>query len=211
MSAPQQVQQPPLPPDWQKNQYGYPGAAGWDPASAAVGYHQQSTLSPLGATKSFLTTEAPMRLDEFRRGAEPLISEMFRGQYLQGTETLANQRGESDRQAQDQFSAMGIAPSVYQGRIQPGQDQQYAQQSAALRGQTAMGEADARMNLQAQILNALNQTEAFYDTLKLQNYLASKARAAAREGAQAATTASLVGGALGAGATLGAGYFAGPK
>lgn len=191
-----------------------PEHPGWDPQSGAYGYMQPVTRTPdfgRNGAPLFLTSQAPQRLDEYRRFAEPAISQQFRGALLEQMATITGQRRTNQRQTADQFAQQGVNPAAYLGRVTPEQNQAFAEQAGGMRGAAMAGEAGAQMDMRGQLLSALNQIESYYDSLQMQYKLASDARKLQRGAAQGAMTSSLIGAGLGAaGMALGGpgGYFA---
>lgn len=159
------------------------------------------------ARYEFLHSGAPQRLDDFRREAQPLIQEKWGGSYLEQASTLAGQQRQSARTAGDQLATLGVDPGAFFARFQPEQSQSYATALAGLRGASIAGQADEQLGLQGDILNALNQIEAYYDSLQLQNSLASKSRGLERAGMRGAQTTALIGAGLGATGTALGGYL----
>jgi hypothetical protein len=177
----------------QKDQF--PGGEGYGAAKKA--YHDR-------ARYEFLHSGAPQRLDDYRRFAQPLIQEKWGGAYLEQASTLAGQQRQSARTAGDQLATLGVDPAAFMARFQPEQSQNYASAMAGLRGASIAGQADEQLGLEGDILNALNQIEAYYDSLQLQNSLAAKSRGLERQGMRGAQTASMIGAGLGvAGSMLG--------
>lgn len=129
---------------------------------------------------SFLTSDAPGRIDEFRRWAEPMLGEQYRGAMLEQFATMTTQNRDADRQATDQFASLGLNPAAFVGRIQPEMQQRRAEQAGGIRGAAIAGEADASIQLRGNMLSALNQIEAYYDSLQLQNFIAYNARKTAQ-------------------------------
>lgn len=160
-----------------------------------------------------LHSDAPQRLDEFRRQAQPLIHEQFQGGLVEMLSTLASQQRTQQSQTTDQLANFGVNPAAALGRLIPQQNQQFAEMAGGARGQAVAGEAGAQMDLFSQLTSALNQVESYYDVLQLQNSLASKDRAAARQAGRNANTTALLGAGIGAaGMALGGpgGYFSKP-
>lgn len=140
---------------------------------------------------SFLTSDAPARIDEFRRFAEPQITEQFRGGLLEQFATFAQQQRTQQRQTSDQLSSYGVNPAAFYGRFQPELNQASAERAGGLRGAAISGEAQAQVELRGNLLSALNQIEAYYDSLQLQNFLAAQARETQMKAARASGGGSL--------------------
>lgn len=185
-----------------------PTGTQYDAAGLELGYAQGKLLGTYGnkGEYDFLHTGAPGRINEYRIGAERAIDEMGRSSLLAQSESILGRFGIMARQNADAAAQQGINPAAYFASVNPQQQQQMQQQSAAVAGGVQGQQAMMGMDLGAQILNSMNQLEAYYDSLKLQNYLASRARKTARSGASSAMTSSLMGA---AGAAVG-GYFGGP-
>lgn len=189
---------PPGQPSWVNT--GAPYSVQWDPGGSAMGFYQPKFhYDPKSGSNYFLSTDAPARLGAFGRQAHGLIADATRGAYLEQSETLSQQQRDAARQIADQFSVMGLSPAAFFGTIQPQQQNQFAQQDAALRGGAIAGQAQGELDLAGQITSALNQIEAYYDSLGMQWNLAAKARSAERSGGKLASLTSLGGALLGAG------------
>lgn len=171
----------------------------FDPGAAQLGFFQPRFKSQYG----YLATDAPNRIGAYQREALPLIHEATRGAYLEQAETLGEQQGAAQRKAADEFGVMGLSPAAYHGTIQPQQNQQFASALAALRGGAVQQEAQGQLDLGGQILNALNQLEAYYDSLNLSFNLAAKSRAAERKAGKAANLTTLGSALIGGGASMG--------
>jgi hypothetical protein len=152
-----------------------------------------------GVTPYFLTTGAPQRVEQYAQDALPLIREATMGALGQNLATQGGIFRDSQRQLGDQLAMLGVNPAAAIGRFTPQANMQFAGQlgglAAGARGQMAQGQ----MDLSAQVLNALNQIEAYYDSVGMQKWAADKAAKASSKAAGIGGFASLAGGLLGAG------------
>lgn len=170
-----------------------------DSASQSLGYLQAPTIGLYkGKVQDFLHTDAPGRINEYRIGAERAIDTMAQSSLLAQSESILGRFGIMARQNADAAATQGVNPAAYFASVNPQQQQQMQQQSAAVSGGVQGQQAMMGMDLGAQILNSMNQLEAYYDSLKLQEYLAAKGRETARKGAKSGTLAALGGAGLAA-------------
>lgn len=177
-----------------------------DAASQSLGYSQAPSIGLYkGKVQDFLHTDAPGRINEYRIGAERAIDTMSQSALLAQSESILGRFGIMARQNADAAATQGVNPAAYFASVNPQMQQQMQQQSAAVSGGVQGQQAMMGMDLGAQILNSMNQLEAYYDSLKLQEYLAAKGREQARKGAKTANLTSLAGSAFGAAAMMSGG------
>lgn len=196
-------------PSWgpyEQGLYGKRAPIPGDPASAALGWTQPKTTLPTGLRPDYLQSEAPGRLEAFRRFAEPSITDQFRGSLLESMATMSEQRRTTQRQTSDQLANAGVNKAAYFGRVAPEQNQAFAAGVGGMRGQAMAGEAGALQDLRGGMLDAMNQIEAYYDSLNLQKKLTDDANKVSANAAKFGGLASLAGAGLGA-----AGYYYGAK
>lgn len=171
-----------------------------DAASQSLGYSQAPSLGLYkNKVYDFLHTDAPGRINEYRIGAERAIDTMSQSALLAQSESILGRFGIMARQNADAAATQGVNPAAYFASVNPQQQQQMQQQSAAIAGGVQGQQAMMGMDLGAQILNSMNQLEAYYDSLKLQEYLAAKGRETARSGFKTAGLTSVLGAGLTAG------------
>lgn len=170
-----------------------------DSAAAGLGYQQGPSLGLYKRpVEDFLHTNAPERINTYRIGAERAIDDIVKSSMLSQSESIMGRFGMMQQQNADAASQQGLNPAAYFASVNPQMEQQNRQQSAAVAGGAQAQGAMMGMDLGAQILNSMNQLEAYYDSLKLQNYMAAKGRETARKGAKSAGLTSVLGAGLGA-------------
>ena len=156
-----------------------------DSAAAGLGYQQGPSLGLYKRpVEDFLHTNAPERINTYRIGAERAIDDIVKSSMLSQSESIMGRFGMMQQQNADAASQQGLNPAAYFASVNPQMEQQNRQQSAAVAGGAQAQGAMMGMDLGAQILNSMNQLEAYYDSLKLQNYMAAKGRETARKGAK---------------------------
>ncbi len=171
-----------------------------DSAAAGLGYQQGPSLGLYKRpVEDFLHTNAPERINTYRIGAERAIDDIVKSSMLSQSESIMGRFGMMQQQNADAASQQGLNPAAYFASVNPQMEQQNRQQSAAVAGGAQAQGAMMGMDLGAQILNSMNQLEAYYDSLKLQNYMAAKGRESARNGAKSAGWTSVLGAGLAAG------------
>lgn len=181
-----------------------------DSAAAGLGYQQGPSLGLYKRpVEDFLHTNAPERINTYRIGAERAIDDIVKSSMLSQSESIMGRFGMMQQQNADAAAQQGLNPAAYFASVNPQMEQQNRQQSAAVAGGAQAQGSMMGMDLGAQILNSMNQLEAYYDSLKLQNYMAAKGRETARKGARSGSLTSLAGGAMGMVGMLGMGGMGG--
>lgn len=154
-------------------------------------------------TPYWLTTGAPQRVFDYRDQVLPLLREQTMGALGQNMATQGAIFRDSQRQMGDQFAQLGINPAAVAGRFTPQMQMGFAEQlggaAAGARGQLAQGQ----MDLASEVLNALNQIEAYYDSIGQQKYAADKAGKASSKAAGIGGFASALGGFFGGAGAVG--------
>jgi hypothetical protein len=147
-----------------------------------------------GVTPYWLTTGAPQRVFDYRDQVLPLLREQTMGALGQNMATQGAIFRDSQRQMGDQFAQLGINPAAVAGRFMPQMQMGFAEQlggaAAGARGQLAQGQ----MDLAGEVLSALNQIEAYYDSIGQQKYAADKSAKASSKAAGIGGFASVLGG-----------------
>lgn len=129
-----------------------------------------------------LTSQAPGRIYDFKRDASRAIEQMSRSALLGQSDAIMGRMSQANRQAADAAALQGLAPSAYYSSLAPQRNMEIGQMMGSLSGQTQAQQSQMQMDLSGNILNAMNQLESYYDSLKLQKDIAKEASKNAQRG-----------------------------
>lgn len=167
-------------------------------------YHDKAWNSQ-NKSPELLRSDAPARLDDFQQRAQDFITQGTLGAYRENAATQTGIFRDTQRQMGDQFAMLGLNPAAAVGRFIPQQNMQFAGALGGLRGGAEAQQAQGQMDLSGQVTNALNQIEAYYDSLNFQKWAADKADKAANRARKSGLASSLIGGV----ASIGSGFAGG--
>lgn len=156
-------------------------------------YHDKAWNSK-NKTPEFLRSDAPARLDDFQQRAQEFITQGTLGAYRENAATQTGIFRDTQRQMGDQFAMLGLNPAAAVGRFIPQQNMQFAGALGGLRGGAEAQQAQGQMDLSGQVTNALNQIEAYYDSLNFQKWATDKAGKEAARARKSGLASSLIGG-----------------
>jgi hypothetical protein len=129
-----------------------------------------------------LSSQAPGRIYDFKRDASRAIEQMSRSALLGQSDAIMGRMSQANRQAADAAALQGLAPSAYYSSLAPQRNMEIGQMMGSLSGQTQAQQSQMQMDLSGNILNAMNQLESYYDSLKLQKDIAKEVSKNAKRG-----------------------------
>lgn len=137
-------------------------------------------------------SQVPALWLQFLRQGDKLIQDQYGSQLRAGAESLRSGRQEYERTLTDSYASQGLNPLLGQG-VQAESYNRLGEQVSGLQ-QGLLGEAaESQFNLLGGVTNALTQSYQTERGLALQNYLAAKARATARQQGKSSRLVQLAG------------------